>query len=357
MVFDEQIIGTALICDSEGRIVTVLRDQLAIAGSFVGRTLRELVDVDSADKADLFLAEVRKCGAAFDWPIAVLLDNELALLHFIGGASGTQILVVAARSPATLVHFFEEMNRLNNEQVNAIRALAKENAIQAAAGPAQNAAYEDMAHLNNELANMQRQMAQRNSELMRLNSELMIARALLERKQSELEQANTKLTELATLDGLTGVNNRRSFDGRLDSEVRRAKRYALPLSLLMCDVDHFKSLNDTFGHPEGDAVLRTIGGLLKASARTTDFVARYGGEEFAVILVETDHDHALTVGERYRQAIEVFPWLQRPITISVGLASFSEGIDDGPAFVKQADVAMYRSKERGRNRVSHYAQS
>ena len=109
---------------------------------------------------------------------------------------------------------------------------------------------------------------------------------VLEFQKQELEKANAELEALATLDGLTGLRNRRAFDGRLKEEFERASRYHTPLSLLLLDIDFFKQFNDSFGHPAGDEVLRTMGRVLQKATRETDFLARYGGEEIAVILPE-----------------------------------------------------------------------
>jgi len=178
----------------------------------------------------------------------------------------------------------------------------------------------------------------------------------LENYRRELEEANVRLESLVVTDGLTHLKNRRAFETRLDEELSRARRTRMPLSLLMADVDHFKSFNDQFGHPAGDRVLRNVSRLLEGNARSTDFVARYGGEEFVLLLPNTDESGAMVLAERMRRAVEQGTWLERPITVSVGAASHAGAPEQDSTLLADADAALYQSKRRGRNLVSHAAQ-
>jgi diguanylate cyclase (GGDEF)-like protein len=159
---------------------------------------------------------------------------------------------------------------------------------------------------------------------------------------------------LATTDGLTGLLNRRTFNAQLQGRLREAQRYNRPLSLLLLDVDHFKRVNDTFGHPAGDAVLKGIAAVAQKQARETDIVARYGGEEMALILPETDAAGAHAIAERIRKAVGAtsHPTEQGAIqvTVSIGLAT-SPCPGDAEAVLEAADKALYRAKQGGRNRV------
>jgi diguanylate cyclase (GGDEF)-like protein/PAS domain S-box-containing protein/putative nucleotidyltransferase with HDIG domain len=172
-------------------------------------------------------------------------------------------------------------------------------------------------------------------------------------QQAELREANTLLESLATTDGLTGLKNHRSLQERLREEYDRARRYNTPLSIMMLDVDKFKEYNDGFGHPAGDAVLRQLARILQETARTSDVVARYGGEEFAILLPGANVEQAKNVAERYRYAVETAVWPVRAVTASVGAATLVPATTYPDALLVEADVALYRSKHRGRNCVTH----
>lgn len=169
-----------------------------------------------------------------------------------------------------------------------------------------------------------------------------------------LQKENERLRELSEEDGLTGLSNRRAFDARLDIEWQRARRYKLPLSVVVLDVDSFKSYNDTFGHPAGDVILRRMASALAQTARLTDTVARYGGEEFSLILPHTDSTEAMIVGERLRALLLRSEWPNRPITASIGLATLTDSITSPEKLVDAADSALYFAKEHGRNQVVHW---
>lgn len=170
-------------------------------------------------------------------------------------------------------------------------------------------------------------------------------------------QTFKQVMELAITDGLTAVFNHRYFQERLTQEVKRAKRYRHPLSMIMIDIDHFKSYNDFYGHPKGDVILRAIADSVREVVRETDIVARYGGEEFAVILPETGKKEALAVARKIRTAIEresfygeeILP--QGQFTVSCGVATFPEDSQTRHDLIDRADKALYLAKETGRNKV------
>jgi diguanylate cyclase (GGDEF)-like protein len=178
----------------------------------------------------------------------------------------------------------------------------------------------------------------------------------LEETNARLAKANGRLEVLAVTDGLTGLKNRRAFQEKLQEEVRRVARYSASLSLLLLDVDHFKQFNDTFGHLAGDSVLRGVARLLEEMSRSTDFVARYGGEEFVILLPNTDKQGSLVLAEKVRKTVERSDWRDRPISVSIGVATTATANGDGMALVKEADAALYRSKKNGRNCVHHASQ-
>jgi diguanylate cyclase (GGDEF)-like protein len=181
----------------------------------------------------------------------------------------------------------------------------------------------------------------------------------LARANQDLERANEELRRMAVTDALTGLHNRRHVEELLHEMFEHSIRLHEPLACTMFDLDHFKSVNDTYGHQAGDAVLQQLAGILKASAREIDRVGRYGGEEFIVLLPGTVLDAAVTFAERARQQVESHTFtfeggsLRR--TMSCGVAAFPHPrIEHREALVKAADDALYVAKELGRNRVVRF---
>ncbi|MFH1823909.1 MAG: diguanylate cyclase [Candidatus Firestonebacteria bacterium] len=178
--------------------------------------------------------------------------------------------------------------------------------------------------------------------------------------QTTIALENARLYNESITDGLTGLHNHKYFIFRLNEEVERARRYKLPLSLLMIDVDHFKNVNDKFGHLAGDMVLRKMGKIIKESTRTIDIPSRYGGEEFAILLLHAKLEGAKVMAYKLNKIIAATEFLIEEksipikITVSIGINSLSEHKKDRETtldFLKLADIALYKAKENGRNRV------
>lgn len=171
----------------------------------------------------------------------------------------------------------------------------------------------------------------------------------------------TKTKELSVKDELTGVYNRRHFQRMLKMEWKRAVRFRRDLSVVMIDADHFKEYNDTFGHVQGDQVLKRLGGVFEKNLREVDTVARFGGEEFILLLPDTDKHGAIAVAEKLRKLVEREKCYDadgnetRKITISLGVATFPDDVGGIEDLIDHADIALYRSKEKGRNQVSCFA--
>jgi two-component system cell cycle response regulator len=160
-----------------------------------------------------------------------------------------------------------------------------------------------------------------------------------------------QVQRLAATDGLTKIANRRTFEATLERELARASRNAEHVSLVMLDIDHFKPLNDTYGHQAGDEVLRNVAAALAIECRDFDTPARYGGEEFAVVLPGCGPEEAFRIADRLREAVAAAPSIT-PITASAGVATFPVHAGDGDTLVRAADDALYESKENGRNRTT-----
>ncbi|GAB4265555.1 MAG: diguanylate cyclase [Deferrisomatales bacterium] len=198
---------------------------------------------------------------------------------------------------------------------------------------------------------LQKRLYEQNCELETKNREL----AAL---AGQLDTLNKELRVLSVTDGLTKAYNHRHFQERLKSEFARAKRYGDPLSCIMLDIDHFKAVNDTYGHPVGDQVLIRLVDYLRDGIRSEDLVARYGGEEFVLLLPNTTSDHAERLAERLRRRVEREP-LPLPdggalsFTVSLGVADYRPNgtIGDPEELLRAADGALYQAKKNGRNRV------
>jgi two-component system, cell cycle response regulator len=169
-----------------------------------------------------------------------------------------------------------------------------------------------------------------------------------------------QMERMATTDGLTGLLNHRTFQSKADETLAQARRYQRKLSLILTDIDHFKSVNDTYGHPTGDAVLRGVAKILRDKARDTDIVARYGGEEFAIIMPETDAKGAQVIAERIREAVkaEVFQTEMGPlrVTLSLGIATGPDHGYEKQHLIDLADQCLYHAKRHGRNQSVTVAQ-
>ena len=177
----------------------------------------------------------------------------------------------------------------------------------------------------------------------------------------QLEKANSQLESLSRTDRLTELNNRGYWEECLVAEFQRVHRTKAPCTLVMFDIDHFKKVNDTYGHQAGDEVIRVTARLLRECKRTTDIAGRYGGEEFGVILIDTGAEGALVFTERLREKIAGHPVVHEDrsisFTISLGIAECVEGVADHKQWIEHSDQALYEAKESGRNRSVVYSGS
>jgi len=177
------------------------------------------------------------------------------------------------------------------------------------------------------------------------------------RLRNDVKKAQAKMVEMSTVDELTKLHNRRYFIEALEGEFERASRYEIEMALIMVDLDHFKKINDTYGHPSGDMVLSKIGGILKKHVRRNDIACRYGGEEFAVILSNVSRENIYAAYDRFREMVSehLFEYEsnQFHITVSIGIA-FSNNAESANDLLSQADQALYQAKDTGRNKTVTY---
>lgn len=199
------------------------------------------------------------------------------------------------------------------------------------------------------------EQARQQEEIFRLrNIELAEANADLRALQLELEEKNRQLQRISIQDPLTGLYNRRYLELQLNTEVARAKRHGRPLTVAMCDLDHFKPINDRYSHVVGDEVLRRVGEVLRKELRVSDVAVRYGGEEFLVILPDTDLAGAHLLADRIRRAVSGHAWDEVApdlhVTMSIGVAQLSR-VGDAAALLSAADERLYQAKRQGRDRI------
>jgi diguanylate cyclase (GGDEF)-like protein len=314
---------------------------LSIAGAVVALAITILV-IARGGRAFEFRDERQVPDNGYDrvWQ----LQREIFIVGF--GTAGAFALIgwlLAGRIAGPLIEIAEAVSRIEQGARNTVI-------------PRREGA-DELAMLAQSMERMVDSLTRRERELERLAASL---EARVVERTAELAQANVRLEELSTTDDLTGVANRRSFDGALDSAWRQAARYGLPLSVIMLDIDHFKGYNDSYGHQAGDDCLRTVATTLALTVtRAGDLVARYGGEEFAVILAHMPQAQAVAIAEKLRGAVEALQIphaassVARHLTISLGVASAMPSREtDASALVAGADRALYAAKEGGRNCVA-----
>ena len=338
MSVNEDKAGIMLECDRNGRIIRVIRDDFKITeGPFPVQTLFALVDRESREKTQRFLDAVQQGHATFGWELNVTCNGTLTGLTVVGGVTADGVVICGSPSRAGLNKMFDEMMKIQNEQVNVLRSTLKSQQSDAATQQqTHRQMLDDFTRLNNELVNTQRELARRNAEL---------------------ANANSKLSSLATTDGLTGLKNHRAFQEELERQFGAANRYGSALSFLILDVDRFKEFNDHFGHPAGDEVLKQLAQILAAETREDAFAARYGGEEFVVVLPNADDQAAINAAERLRHSVESAHWDLCDITVSIGTATMRKDTPSRAALIAEADAALYCAKAGGRNRVCSYSTS
>lgn len=343
-----------MVCiDDEEGVLRVLRAQL---GARFGHEC-QILTARSGDEAVVLFDELERQGEL----IAVVIADQI-----MPGMKGAELLeIVDRRFPMTtkilltgqagLDAVVEAINRAHLDQY-----IGKPwDETQLLLGVESLLRQFRLTHENQRLI---ASLSAKNHALLEMNREL---EAKIHERTHELADANARLAQLALTDGLTGLYNHRHFHERLALEVERSQRSGLPLSLVMLDVDRFKQLNDAYGHPAGDEVLRQLARVLTEARRANDVVARYGGEEFATILVDTAKFTAGKVAERIRERIAEHDFSDAAaiagktnsrltVTVSLGVATFPDDGSDTGGLVRAADNALYAAKRAGRDRIVLY---
>lgn len=319
--------GIAVICDLQGTILKVLHNPPGLEIPIqVGMPFARLAAAGSLAKALSFLLEIRANRVTFDWEINIAATSKVLTLHFAGGGFEDNLLIAGSETNSMSRRLFEELVLISNEQTNALRSSHKEKVVS-------TQLYDEITRLNNEQANLQRELAKKNAEL---------------------EYLYALAQKAAVTDPLTEVFNRRGFFDLCEREFERARRYKRPVSIMMYDLDHFKKLNDTFGHAVGDFVLKEIAQRCFRSLRKVDVIGRFGGEEFVILLPETMLENACQVAERIR-ALANEPIAMDgnllTVAISIGVAQHTGDAADLDSLLRNADIALYQAKEAGRNCV------
>lgn len=240
----------------------------------------------------------------------------------------------------------------------------KENGDGAAQLPViSNDEFGDLAHRFNALSKQLNEANGRlRSKVISADRQLQSTNKMLMQQSNELQQLNDELKTLSITDPLTGLYNRRYFESMIEAQVAMSARHGVPNSLLLIDIDHFKKINDTYGHHAGDTVLEEVALCLKSRIRMSDTLCRIGGEEFVAFCKNADQGDAVNIAEKVRMSIQEHKFdigddVMLKVSVSIGVATLpdSHGTDTVKDFYRYADMALYQSKGQGRNRVTHYA--
>jgi diguanylate cyclase (GGDEF)-like protein len=328
--------GTILCVDDDSTVLRALRTVLANA-------LGNEMDLEFAESGEEALEIADELDARGEPLVLVISD------FMMPGLRGDELLVrLHERSPSTLTILLTGQSDLSGVK----RAINDADLYRFLEKPFNN---EDIVLTVRSAIRAFRQgrdLVRQNEELRRMNAEL--ESTVLARTQ-ELVEKNRELEVLSVTDRLTGLYNRRKLDAILDEELAMHRRYDSAFSVIMLDIDHFKQINDTYGHPAGDAVLAELAKLLRERTRQVDVLARFGGEEFVIVVRRSPPGSFRIAAEKLRVAIaeHEFPHVGH-VTASFGIADCRPG-DDASTLLARADEALYLAKKGGRNRVEEVA--
>jgi len=278
-----------------------------------------------------------------------LVEREAAIIFLIAVGEFLALSFLIIRPVSVMSAALRDGVKENGETVGQLPVIS-------------NDEFGDLAREFNAISNRLNEANSRlRSKVVSADEQLRATNEKLLQQSSELQRVNEEFKRLSITDVLTGLFNRRYFESMIEAEVSASARYGNPNSLLLLDVDHFKKINDTYGHSAGDIVLKEIAQHLKGKMRTSDTLCRVGGEEFVVFCKNADRDDALSIAEKLRQAILESKFKiggeTLGVTVSVGVATIPDVYRTSTAkdFYRCADIALYQSKGAGRNRVTHYS--
>lgn len=323
-----------LICKQDGSVATVLSDGVGLfSGEKPPSTLDELMPTSSRKRYLSYLEDVKADGYGLCESVTLQSGNREMHFSLFGVYKNDAFHLLALRAPQHLYQAFEDFMRMLNEQGVLLREAQKKAFSPVHPEAEKQRILEEYMAINNELAKKERELAL---------------------KHKQLQSAYAAIEELSATDPLTGIANRRKTFDFLSQEIIRSNRYGIPLSVMSLDIDHFKRINDTFGHTAGDKALVAFARTCQEQLRATDIIGRIGGEEFITILPHTQEGPAMTTAERIRAATADLDMEHEGstirFTVSIGVVTFipGEAMDE---ILCRVDEALYQAKNAGRNCV------
>lgn len=326
-------------CTHEGLLYEVIKDPGCFLSELQPRaSFGKILAAEDNIKFVQFINSIFKEGISVIPGLSVFSKSTRHHFSFIGRLEDNMAQIAALQLSEELLVFHTGMIDFFEKQQKELLAIRnKHSMLLKEGGPDLQQILTDYMQLNNEMSSMQRELAI---------------------KHRELEKAYNKIEKLSFTDPLTGAGNRRMFIERISDEMERSARYGQPLSLIMLDIDHFKKVNDTYGHSAGDKVLQDFSSCCESTLRNSDCFFRLGGEEFAALLINADTESAAITAERLRRDVEKLSirteGKEIRITVSSGIAEFIP-VEDVDIFMKRADSALYQAKNNGRNRYFCHA--
>ncbi len=319
------------ICDWSGKITEIIFSSFHEEFVTTEKTLFDVFNHSSCDKLERFLAEVKRKSYPSGWEINLDFEGEIITVFLSGAIFSNNIVIIISGEKSNLLSYYEELLKLNNIQTNRIRELERD-LVQARTSE-KDSYLDSVSKLNNELINTRRE---------------------LEKKNLELQSLNKKLQEISITDELTSLYNRRFFFEIITDEFHRAKRLGIPISLLSIDINSFKEVNDTFGHLEGDKLLKKLATILKKHTRDgLDHAFRFGGDEFLLLLEDCNEDKALDVASRIDAEFKNHTNIA---SLSYGAVQLDLEESNIEKLIQEADIKMYEHKSKVKQKMKAYIQ-